>query len=612
MRIMKNKRRKRKKSILLILISALTIGVAAFFAIQVVQSDSPTKYLATAKEALDKEEYEKSLELFKKVLEEDASHTEARTGLASAYMGLKQYDKAVGTLDEGIEIKPKEPQFYYFLSLAHEGLNDLPQVIQTLEDGIEATNNEALTELIDQLDSNITIAPERHYIQKGHSRNIVMEWEKSDGSILPVEAEWDLENEDYGSIEDVSKTVMTFHAEELGTVAISAKVGPFTKKDELHIEEQVVDKMTFTPEEIDPLSINQELELTVTGVDADGKEMELNPEWSSSDEEIIELSAKDGIAVTAKAMDEGVTSLTVTYQDLEKELDFIVEGKNKFVKTEVQGEGTISVFPNETSYPVGTDITLEAKPKAGYEFVRWEGDVTGTQNPLNMTLESSISVVAVFEPVDQATLNLSISGEGNIIRDTLDSHFKQGTSIALYAQPKSGWVFSHWEGSENGNMARIQVLMDGDKDIRAVFEKNGDTSPTISPSSSYSGSTNNGGSNQSTGTNEYRNSSSSSSNSSSNTYRKPSGNEPNTNSSSKPSNKGDSKPVENDKPKEETKPVEKPKPEEKPEQKPDDNKPDKEEANPSTGNDKDEIDKGETENPEDTEAGDNVNDSSGD
>lgn len=614
MRYMRNKRRKRKRLIFLIVILALIVGIAAFFTIKITQSDATIEYLEIAKEALDNEEYEKSRQFFKKVLEEDASHTEARVGLASAYMGLEQFDKAIGTLEEGLKIKPKEPQFYYFISLAYEGKNDLPQVMQTLEDGIEATDNEALTELADQLESNINIVPDRHYVQKGHNRNIILEWKKSDGSALPVEAEWTLENEDSGSLEEVSETVMTFHAEELGTTDISAKVGSITKNDELHIEEQVVEEMTFTPEEFGPLSIDQEIELSVTGVDADGEEMEINPEWISNDEEIMELSETEGVEMTAKAIDEGVTSLTVTYQDLEEELDFIVEGKNKFIKTEVQGEGTVAILPNKTSYPAGTEITLEAEPEAGYEFVRWEGDVTDTTNPLKVTLDSSISVVAVFEPVKQVTLNLSISGEGNIIRDTLESQFIQGESISLFAQPKSGWQFSHWEGSVSGSNARIQVAMNGDKNIQAVFVRVDD--PT-SPNSSDNGTTNEEGSNPSTGKNEDKSSPSSGSNSGSNSnsnYKSPA-NEPNTNNGSKPVKKEESKPVEKEKPKkEEAKPVEdpdpKPKPEDKPEQKPDENEQNKEETEPSTGNGNEEKEKGETEKPKDNESGENPEESS--
>jgi len=577
-------RKKRNKLIKILLLSILTIGIVIFFTTQVGQSDEPTASLEAAKKALDQEEYEKSIQLFHKILKEDESLTSARVGLAKAYIELQRFDKAIATLKKGIEIEPKEAQFYYFLSVAHEGLNELPQVIQTLEDGMKATDNTTLQKVIDQLESNINIAADRHYVQKGHSRNIVLEWEKTDGSILPVEAEWNLENEDQGSLEKESETAMTFQAKELGTVELSASVGSITKKAELHIEEQVVEEMTFTPEDIDSLSLHQELELTVAGFDADGEEMDINPEWSSSDEEIITLSSKEGKEVTAKAsMNEGATTITVNYQDLEEELDFFVDGNNKFVKAEVQGEGTVSISPDKTGYPAGTNITIEATPKAGYKFARWEGAITETTNPLEITLETSISVVAIFEPADQ-TLNLSISGEGDIIRDTLDNQFAHGETITLFAKPKAGWEFSHWEGSVNHNAERITIVMDSNKDIRAVYKRI-NNSTSSSNSSDTGNSSNTGKSNPNTETNKKDKSS----NHNSSNHTNPPSEPVEKDNNPKPENKEENKAVEKEKPKEQ--PKEEPKPEEKPEPEPEPNEENKEESDPPTGNEEKDIEK---------------------
>lgn len=470
----------RKKSLLFILLGILTVGVAVFFLVQVVQSDSPTKFLEQAKKAFESDNYEESIDLFTKILEEDPSHTEARVGLANAYMALSKYDKAIKVLNDGIELKPKEPQFYYYLSVVHEGMNDLPQVIQSLENGIKATDNTSLKKLMEQLESNIHIKG-RKYVQQNYDRDLLLEWEKNDGSIIPVHAEWKLENKDFGSLHKGTDTKIIFHAEKLGTVIVSATIGSITKEAKIHIEEQVVEDMMFDPEEMQALSIGQEVKLSVTGVDAGGNVMDILPEWNSSEENIVKLSTSEGIENSGKTITEGVSTISVMYQDLEKTMDVIVEGNNKFIQTEVQGEGTVSSTPNNMSYPRGTEVTLEATPSAGYEFVGWEGDVTETANPLNLTIESSISVVAVFEPIEH-TLNLSISGEGNIIRDTLDSQFKDEESITLFAQPYSGWEFSHWEGSVNESTARIEVLMDQNKDIRAVFEKIGSSDNDISSS----------------------------------------------------------------------------------------------------------------------------------
>lgn len=47
--------------------------------------------------------------------------------------------------------------------------------------------------------------------------------------------------------------------------------------------------------------------------------------------------------------------------------------------------------------PVGTPVTFTATPDAGSVFVRWEGDVTGTTNPITTTLSADASIRAVFD-----------------------------------------------------------------------------------------------------------------------------------------------------------------------------------------------------------------------
>ncbi|WP_158591758.1 InlB B-repeat-containing protein [Oceanobacillus halophilus] len=461
-----------RKSIIFTLLGVLTIGVAIFFTVQVVQSESPTDSFELAEEALDNEEYEKSVELFKEILKEDASNTEARIGLASAYMGLSKYDDAIDTLNEGIRLKPKETQFYYFLSLAYEGKSDLPGAINAFEEGIDATNDTALTELFELLESNLEIAVERHYVQAGHNRNLVLEWTKNDGSVIPVEAEWEVDDPSQGELDNTTTTSVTFTAEETGTAEITATVGSITKETELHIEEQVVEEMNVTPEEIDPLSIGQEIAVSVTGVDADGEEMEINPEWATS-EDIVKFSDTEGQQVSIETTDEGISTITLTYQELEEEINLVVEGENKHIKTDTEGQGTVTVSPNETTYTTGSEVTLEANPAAGWEFVRWDGDVTGTNNPLSITVENSMSVKAIFKETGHHELTLSISGGGNILRDSLNSTYADNETITLVAQADAGWKFSGWRGSVSGSNSRINVLMDGDKDIQAVFVRDG-------------------------------------------------------------------------------------------------------------------------------------------
>ena len=61
------------------------------------------------------------------------------------------------------------------------------------------------------------------------------------------------------------------------------------------------------------------------------------------------------------------------------------------------GQGTVSLDPDQTSYQYGDTVTLTAEAALGWVFVGWEGALAGTTNPQTITIESDLSIVAVFE-----------------------------------------------------------------------------------------------------------------------------------------------------------------------------------------------------------------------
>ena len=77
----------------------------------------------------------------------------------------------------------------------------------------------------------------------------------------------------------------------------------------------------------------------------------------------------------------------------------------------VSGSGSVNVEPQKKSYPAGSTVTLTAKPVSGWEFAGWSGAVTGTDNPLALTMTTNKSIRATFKkPVDpdQHIITLSV------------------------------------------------------------------------------------------------------------------------------------------------------------------------------------------------------------
>jgi beta-glucanase (GH16 family)/ribosomal protein S19 len=66
-----------------------------------------------------------------------------------------------------------------------------------------------------------------------------------------------------------------------------------------------------------------------------------------------------------------------------------------------EAAGEVVLDPPGGVYTENTLVMIQAKPKPGYKFLNWSGDITGTQNPIAITLNSDKVVVANFEKIDE-------------------------------------------------------------------------------------------------------------------------------------------------------------------------------------------------------------------
>jgi len=65
-----------------------------------------------------------------------------------------------------------------------------------------------------------------------------------------------------------------------------------------------------------------------------------------------------------------------------------------------EGEGSVDerlIQQKSTEYPHGSVVELTAIPAEGWEFVRWEGDLQGNENPQTIAITQKKAVTAVFE-----------------------------------------------------------------------------------------------------------------------------------------------------------------------------------------------------------------------
>ncbi|MEJ6622471.1 MAG: hypothetical protein QNL93_11040 [Opitutae bacterium] len=80
------------------------------------------------------------------------------------------------------------------------------------------------------------------------------------------------------------------------------------------------------------------------------------------------------------------------------------------------------------TFNVGATATLEANASAGYVFSNWTGDVNSTANPLSITIDSNLSLVANFSS-DWASAS------------DLGSNWKKASWFGDYYDNGDGWLF---------------------------------------------------------------------------------------------------------------------------------------------------------------------------
>ncbi|MEM8856826.1 MAG: LamG-like jellyroll fold domain-containing protein [Chloroflexota bacterium] len=132
---------------------------------------------------------------------------------------------------------------------------------------------------------------------------------------------------------------------------------------------------------------------------------------------------------------------------------------------------------------VGDVVLLTAVPDAGQIFIGWIGDVSSTDNPLEITLTDDTSVTALFadEPVEiiTATLTVTVIGSGTVTSD--DGEIDCGTdclevvvvgeTVTLTALPNAGMVFAGWGGDSVSKESQLTVTVSVDTNVTAIFEE---------------------------------------------------------------------------------------------------------------------------------------------
>lgn len=161
------------------------------------------------------------------------------------------------------------------------------------------------------------------------------------------------------------------------------------------------------------------------------------------------------------------------------------------------GSGTITSSPEgincgstcDSSFTSGTIITLTATPITGSVFAGWSGDSCMGTGPCNITLNSNITVNALFNLIGESsttTFNLSISkagsGSGTVTGylptggincgTVCSATVIAGTNVSLSASNNPDSTFTGWSGDCSG-ISSCSFIINSNISITANFDSSG-------------------------------------------------------------------------------------------------------------------------------------------
>jgi len=134
-----------------------------------------------------------------------------------------------------------------------------------------------------------------------------------------------------------------------------------------------------------------------------------------------------------------------------------------------QGSGTVARNPTNSSYPSGVTVIVTAAPDAGWYFVDWSGDVTGTINPTNVTVNSNMVITGNFLPFPTYTLTLVTNGQGTIALNPAGGSYMSNSVVTATATPAAGWVFTSWSGSMNSSANPLSLTVNSNLSLTGTF-----------------------------------------------------------------------------------------------------------------------------------------------
>jgi hypothetical protein len=119
-------------------------------------------------------------------------------------------------------------------------------------------------------------------------------------------------------------------------------------------------------------------------------------------------------------------------------------------------------------------VTLTARPAAGFGFVGWDGACTGTRPTCTLRMSGNRTVSARFAHQPRLTVEEpaggAVTGPSINCPPTCTATYEVGTVVTLTAKPDEPPIFFlAWDGDCSGEQPTCTLTMNRDKTVSATF-----------------------------------------------------------------------------------------------------------------------------------------------
>ncbi len=101
------------------------------------------------------------------------------------------------------------------------------------------------------------------------------------------------------------------------------------------------------------------------------------------------------------------------------------------------GNGTVTKSPELALYDSATTVTLTANPSTGYRFGSWNGDVSGSENPISVVMNSEKNITATF--LQNTFIITATAGTNGTITPSGDVSVAYGANQSFTITPNTGY-----------------------------------------------------------------------------------------------------------------------------------------------------------------------------